>query len=118
MSTAGKRKGTTWERAVAEYLRERVGYFASAERAPRWGSVDKGDLVGTGPFTIECKATKTLALAQFVDEAEVESQNAGTEYGVAVVKRRQKGVDQGYVVMTLETFATLAHDYCELRYGR
>ena len=95
-----KAKGTLFERGVADFLRD-CGVFPSCERAPRWGSVDKGDLVNTGPFCFELKATKSIDLAGFITEAEVECQNAGKDYPIVVVKRRQKPISASYVVMTL-----------------
>jgi hypothetical protein len=104
MSQAAKRRGSTWERDCAEYLR---GVFPNVERAPRWGSVDKGDLVGTPGFTFEAKACKSIDLAGFVDEAVQEAANAGQPFGVALIKRRNKSVGDGYAVMRIKDFETL-----------
>lgn len=110
MSAANKAKGTRFEREVADYLRI---FFPKAERAPRWGSVDKGDLVNTGPFTFECKAVRSIDLASFVDQANVEAKNANTPYGVAVVKRRNKSIGDAYVVMDLDTFCCMVANFLE-----
>lgn len=103
---ASKAKGSLFERQVADYLRD-SGVFPSCERAPRWGSVDKGDLVGTGDFCLELKATKAIDLAGFLAEAEVEAQNADKEFPVVIIKRRMKSVEQAYVVMALEDWKDL-----------
>jgi hypothetical protein len=109
MSAANKAKGTLFERQVAEYLRVHAP-FPSVERAPRWGSVDKGDLVNTDPFCFELKATKGIDLAGFMNEAVVEAQNAGREFPVVVIKRRQKPIAESYVVMRLEDWCDLVFD--------
>ena len=94
-----KQKGSTWERECAEYLRP---VFPQVERAPRWGANDKGDLVGTGVFTVEAKNTKTLALSTFLDEAIVEAANVGPgQIPVVFIKRRGKGVAEGYAVFRI-----------------
>lgn len=105
-----KARGTTFERAVADYLRE-SGVFPYAERAPRWGSVDKGDLVNTGDFCFELKACKQIDLAGFIKEAEAEAINANKEYPVVIIKRRQKPIANAYVVLVLEDFVDLLKEY-------
>lgn len=102
-----KQKGATWERECAEYLRP---VFPQVERAPRWGANDKGDLVGTGVFTVEAKNTKALTLSTFMDEAKVEAANVGPgQIPVVFIKRRGKGVAEGYAVTTIEHFRTLMY---------
>jgi Holliday junction resolvase len=108
MANPSKRKGTAWERAVQDYLNE-AGVWT--RRMPPSGSKDVGDLQAEDRdgdlFIVECKATKAIDLAGAVKEAQVEAENAGATYGVAAIKRRQKGVAEGYVVMTLADFAEL-----------
>lgn len=103
---SAKAKGTSFERHLADALRE-SGVFPEAERAPRWGSKDKGDLVNVLPFCIEAKATKHIDLAGFLAEAEVEAGHAGADFPVVVIKRRMKPVLDSYVVMTLEDWLEL-----------
>ena len=102
-----KARGTLFERQVADYFDQSGVFPHPVNRAPRWGSVDKGDLIGTGEVTFELKATKQMDLAGFLTEAEVESANAGTRWPVVVMKRRQKAVDQAYVLMSAETFLSI-----------
>jgi Holliday junction resolvase len=103
---ASKRKGSQFERDIAAYLREHG--FPDAERAYGAGRPeDIGDVVGIPGITVECKACRTIDLAGFVDEAERERLNARQPYAVAIVKRRNKGVDRSYVVMDLEAFSRL-----------
>lgn len=108
-SRAAKAKGRTHENDVAEALNN-SGLFHNVERRRLQGVLDKGDLTNTGPFTVECKNTKTIDLASAVDEAEREAVNAGTPYGIAVVKRRMKAVNKSYVVLSLDCFLRLLRD--------
>jgi Holliday junction resolvase len=103
---ASKAKGTSYERGLAEVLQE-SGVFPRAERAPRWGSKDKGDLVNVSPFCIEAKATKAIDLAGFLAEAKVETVHAEEVFPVVIIKRRQKPVLSSYVVMELEDWLEL-----------
>ena len=100
-----KRKGTAFETSVVRYLNDH-GY-PHAERRALTGNQDRGDIAGIPDFALECKAVQSIALAQFVDEATREANNAGVPYGAAIIKRRQKNVDQAYVVMTLAQFVEL-----------
>lgn len=100
-------KGSTWERECAEYLRP---VFPQVERAPRWGANDKGDLTGTGIFTVEAKNCKAITLSTFMDEAKVEANNVGPgQIPVVFIKRKGKGVAEGYAVTTIEHMSRLMH---------
>jgi hypothetical protein len=106
MANPSKIKGTRFESDVVAHLRENG--FPHAERRALAGNVDKGDITGLGPrWVIECKAVAAIKLAEFVDEAECERVNAGADYGVAVVKRRGKGVSRAYAVMEWDKFVEL-----------
>jgi len=108
-----KAKGSKWERDVTEFLKP---YFVYAEKAPRWGSKDKGDLVGTGIFTVECKAEKTITLASYMNEAVVEAANVGPDQiPVCFVKRRGKGVADGYAVFRIEDARLLMSAFNQTR---
>lgn len=109
MSHPNKRKGTEWETAVTRYLREVVPDGDDIRRVAQTGRMDTGD-VHARPFVLECKNVARVDLAGFTEQARREAENAGLSYGVAVVKRRGKGVQHGYVVMTLETFARLLRE--------
>lgn len=98
MANPSKAKGTAAEVAVRDYLR-RAGY--PAERLPTEGAKDRGDIVGIPGITIEVKACREMALAQWVDEANAEADNAGQ--GVAVVWHKRRGTtDPGRWYVTLE----------------
>jgi len=82
-------KGSQAEREVVNAC-ERAG-LVYAERAPRWGAKDKGDIVGIPGVVIEVKNRKEMALAQWVDEAQVEAGHANADLGIVVHKRRGEG---------------------------
>ena len=104
--SAPKRKGSAFERDVVHYLREHG--FSDCERSYGAGRPDDtGDISGIPGVCIECKATRQIDLAGFVDEAERERLNAHQPYGVAIVKRRNKPTGAAYVVQTLESFSRL-----------
>lgn len=106
--SASRRKGTAWESAVVEYLSQHG--FPYAERRALSGSLDRGDITGIPGVMIECKAEKSITLAEYADEVKVQTVNAGAQIGVAVVKRRNRSPGDAYVVMTLTTFADLLVD--------
>jgi Holliday junction resolvase len=108
MANPSKRKGTTWETAVVDYLREHGQ--PHAERRALCGNTDKGDLVGIPGVMIEAKNEKTVTLAAYADEVKAQTANAHASIGVAVVKRRNRGAGDAYVVMTLEQFAAMITD--------
>ena len=99
-------KGTMFETAVAQFLRENG--FPYAERRALSGPQDKGDLTGMPGLVVECKNHKELSLSEWLRETEVERQNADADFGVLVVKRR--GIwdaGQSYCVLTLDAMARL-----------
>ncbi len=109
MSNPSKRKGTTFEVAVKDYLRAQG---VDVRRNPPTGAKDEGDLdVPSWDAAIECKATQRIELAHTVDEAEIEAVRAGRRFGIAVIKRRLKGIEDAYVVMSLADFTVLMSGY-------
>jgi hypothetical protein len=101
-----KAKGTRAESAVVDYLRRL--HWPHAERRAMAGANDKGDVTGIGPVVIEVKDRAALALAEWVDEATTEAENANALIGVVWHKRRGKGSPgDWYVTMTGSTFAEL-----------
>lgn len=106
MASKEKAKGSQFERDVVKYLQDNG--FPSAER--RYGAglrEDRGDIVGVPGFALECKNTKSINLAQFIDEAILEAKHAKARFGAAIVKRRMRNTSEAYVIMTLEQFAEL-----------
>lgn len=105
-----KKAGTSFERLVADYLRDVVD--DRIDRRAKTGAKDRGDIGGVRIWTqrvvLECKDVSKIALSQWAIEAEVERCNDDALAGVVVHKRRGKGraADQ-WVTMTLGDFAAL-----------
>ena len=105
MANPNGRKGSSWEKVVADYLN--VTGFPYAERRVKRGVNDAGDIGGVPGLMLECKATQRIDLAGFMDEVRVEKANAHAQIGAAVVKRRNHGVDRAYVVLEFRDFLDL-----------
>jgi Holliday junction resolvase len=112
VTNRNKAKGTAWETEIVTVLRE--AGIDSARRVVQAGAADVGDVhVGAilSPLVaIEAKNEKALSFSSYVDEANVEGDNAGALFGgVAWVKRRGKAsARDGYVVMDGATFIDMA----------
>jgi len=115
MSAANKAKGTLWERQLEDHFNAE-GF--RARRLPRAGSKDIGDVAlehGDLTIIVEAKNVKDAAkqMAQYLSEAEVECSNFESKYpgsmcvGVVTTKTRMKGVGQGRVVLTVDSFLKL-----------
>lgn len=104
MTNTNKARGTAFETAVVNYLREH-GY-PDAERRALHGKHDRGDLIGV-PWAVECKNHSRLDLAGWVAQARAEAVNAGAPVGVVVHKARGRGVADSYVTLTLADFVRL-----------
>ncbi len=104
--TASKQKGTAWESRVVQYLRERG--WPHAERRALNGAKDKGDLLGIPGLVVEAKSAARVCLAEWLDQATAERDNAGARHGVVWFKRRgHTSAGRGFVLMDGETFANL-----------
>lgn len=110
MANPNKDRGTAWETAVVRYLNDHG--FPYAERRATQGAKDCGDITGLPGVMIECKAERSIELAGYMDEVKTQTENAGADYGIAIVKRRNRPVKDAYVVMTLETWAELESRPC------
>ncbi len=103
---AAKAKGRSWETACAEYLSLKLE--RTIERRRLTGVGDCGDLSGWEGRVIECKNTKLITLAGFIDELEAEKEAATRRFGVhhkgaAFIKRRgHTGVGEGYFLMKIK----------------
>ena len=114
MSSAGKRKGSAWERDLEDYLNNEGLH---ARRLPRAGSKDIGDVAVHAKdydIVMEAKNVRNAwgAMAQYLREADVEADNYFDKYDVATVpvvvtKTRQAGPGDGRVVMSVDTFINL-----------
>lgn len=105
-----KAKGTSAESAVVNYLREWAPFV---ERRALQGSKDTGDInLGNGAsVVIEVKNHAQVKLAEFVDEAVAEGDNANADVAVAWIKRTRKSSPADwYVVMTGTQFVSLLLD--------
>lgn len=67
------------------------------------GRLDIGDVSGYYLHASELKAEKTITLSDYIAQANREAVHAGEPFGCAVVKRRMKGVADGYVVRDVAT---------------
>ncbi|GGY88924.1 hypothetical protein [Streptomyces nitrosporeus] len=101
MSNPSKAKGTAWESAWTAYIREH--HNPEAHRNVQTGAKDIGDVSGYYLHAAELKAERTITLSDYIAQANREAINAGQPYGCAVVKRRMKGVADGYVVRDVAT---------------
>ncbi|MFE3144776.1 hypothetical protein [Streptomyces scopuliridis] len=101
MANPSKAKGTAWESLWTAYIRER--HNPSAHRNVQMGSKDIGDVAGYYLHAAELKAEKTITLSDYIAQANREAVHAGQPFGCAVVKRRMKGVADGYVVRDVAT---------------
>lgn len=100
-SNPSKQKGTAWESAIVGYLREH--HNPGVHRNVQMGARDIGDIDGYYLHALEAKAEKAITLADYIAQANRESIHAGQPFGCAVVKRRMKGVADGYVVRDVRT---------------
>lgn len=110
------RKGWSWRRKVELWLQEAgfrtvtrgVGYPGDdiyAEQPENCTGLGRPGL----NLSIECKNTKAITLAAFVDQAarQVEEYPLGTIPVVVVHRAGRDSVDEGYVVMSGATFIEL-----------
>ncbi|MEU1037651.1 hypothetical protein [Streptomyces sp. NPDC005907] len=107
MSNPSKAKGTAWESLVVNYLR--LMHNPAARRNVQMGAKDIGDIDGYYLHALEAKAERTITLADYIVQANREAVHAGQPFGCAVVKRRMKGVADGYVVRDLATDVRLVN---------
>ena len=104
--SASKQKGTRAESAVVACLR--ANGYPDAERRVLHGAADRGDICNVPGTTIEVKDCKTMQLAGWVDEANVEAANNGTRVGVVWHHRKGRGDPlDWYVTMDGRTFLAL-----------
>ena len=105
MVNRSKQKGTQFETDIVRYLQDHG--HPHAERRALAGAEDRGDITGIPGVMIEAKNCGSITLAAWADEVEVQTRNAGARIGVAWIKRRGKGIDKSYIVMSPATFLEL-----------
>ncbi|MDX3039395.1 hypothetical protein PV383_19755 [Streptomyces caniscabiei] len=106
MTSRNKAKGSAWERAIVEHLRNAGWPFA--ERRIAGAAKDRGDIAGVVGVVIEAKNTASRNLAGWIAETEAERVNDGAWLGVVWHKRTGKAsAADGYVTMTGAQFTAL-----------
>lgn len=102
---AMRKKGTAWESAIVQFLRENG--VPHAERRALAGTLDRGDIAGIPGIVLEAKSG-ALHLAAWVTEAETERANDGAAHGIVWAKRAGKASPaDGYAIMTGATLVQL-----------
>lgn len=111
--SAAKKKGTTAETAIVQFLR--TAGFTQAERRTLNGAKDRGDIAGLPGVVIEVKNCARQELGAWVAEAELERDNDNASLGVVFHKRRGKGNPADwFVTMSGLQFAALLREMFEL----
>ena len=101
---SSRRRGNTYETAVAAWLRDH-GWQAITTRDARGGTQGGSDLITDLPVTVECKAQKTFDLAGWLDQAVHDA--AGDRASLWVKRRGKADVGESYVVMRAADFVAL-----------
>ena len=92
--------GTRFESRLVKHLQERG--FPLAERRVRSGAKDRGDVSGIMDICIEAKAVKRIALAEWLDEAIVERDNAHAALTFVIFPRKNHHIGRAYVLCELD----------------
>lgn len=101
-----KAKGTAAETAVARWLQ--TNGHPHAERRTLHGANDRGDIAGLPGVVVEIKNCKTVDLAGWVDELQIEMANADAGIGAVIHKRRGRtDVGEWYATMPVSVFNKL-----------
>lgn len=105
--SASRDKGTAWETAIVNYLREQGA--PHAERRALTGNKDRGDITGIPGLVVEAKICRQAEWGEWVNEATKEATNVGPgTIGVVWAHRPRKAHPaDGYVVMTGATLVEL-----------
>lgn len=110
MTAYHRAKGSSFERMVADFLKDHG--FPFADRRVKSGAKDKGDIGGVMAhgerLVLECKNTSKISLGTWAVEAETERLNDNALAGMIVHKRhgRGKAGDQ-WVTLTLTDLTAL-----------
>ena len=94
---ASRRKGNVAEREVVAALR-RAGWQAMTSRAARAGTQKGADIITDFPLVLEVKDHKTMALAEWVEQANAEGE--GDPAAVVHKRRGKANAEEWYVTMT------------------
>ena len=108
MSSKSRAKGTRWESDIVKYL-DAMG--ANVQRLVQTGSSDQGDIRADN-FILQARDRAQIDLSGSIDDAHQQLAHfqklhpgEGVDNCAAVIKRRRRGISEGYVVMTLIDFA-------------
>ena len=110
MANPNGRKGSSFERQIADYLRD--NWDDRIDRRVRTGAKDCGDIanfrVAGNRVVLELKNESKINLAGWVTEAQAEAVNDNALVGIAISKRRGKGQPEDqYCILTLGDLLTL-----------
>ena len=111
MANPSGKKGSAFERSVADYL-ARVLCDSEIDRQIKTGPQDKGDIRGLflhgQKLVLECKNVRKTDLSGWMGEAETEAGNADAPWWAVCHKRKGKGhPSEQYVTMNLRTLAAI-----------
>lgn len=115
VSAANKAKGSKWEADIENYANEEG---LKARRLPRAGAKDIGDVAvelrNGHVLVVEAKNVKAANMAEFLRQADVESQNYEDKYGVVsyplvIVKARNQATSKARVTMEFGELVNLLH---------
>ena len=115
VSAANKAKGSKWEADIENYANEEG---LKARRLPRAGAKDIGDVAielrNGQVLVVEAKNVKAANMAEFLRQADVESQNYEDKYGVVsyplvIVKARNQATSKARVTMEFGELVNLLH---------
>lgn len=104
MANPSKRKGTSWEVQLVEFLNSEG---VPCERRALKGKLDQGDVAGIPNTVLELKAAKELRLADWLKELAAEQRNANALFGYVVIKQRGKPADRAYVLTSMDVLLEL-----------
>lgn len=114
-----KQKGTAFESAIVEYLKDKL-CDETIERRALNGTCDRGDISGVtfcgNRMVLECKNEKSMRLAEYVREAEAEAANDNAFYYAVIHKKHGTGIStlqtvgQQYVTMPLHMLKSIIYD--------
>lgn len=116
MANPNGKKGSSFERLIADYFKEVWPDAASEfiDRQIKVGSRDVGDLsnvrLGRHKIAVEAKSVKSMNLAGWVSEAQEEAENLGALAGIVVHKRIKHGKPGNqYLTMTVDDLVNIIH---------
>ena len=101
--TNSNRKGKTFEREIAKYLREH-GYSDARRGQQYHGGADSPDVVGLTGFHIEAKRTQRFQLYAALEQ----SKRDAAEDEIPIVIHRKNG-ENAVVVIGLDDFMEVIH---------